>query len=74
MDSQAKGNAKFQKKIDNHVAMIAALQKALDRRNIYRATANAFMRKLLKENRVTKEELREYFKPMKEFEDLKELE
>lgn len=67
-------DSKYQTRINRHLETIRELQIALEHRNIYRATANSFFRKLLKENRVTKEELREYFKPLKEYKSLPEIE
>lgn len=67
-------DSKYQKRITRHLETIKSLQATLEHRNLYRATANAFIRKLLKENRVTKEELRDYFRPLREYRPLPELE
>lgn len=69
-----KETSKWQKKINRHLNTIAKLQLSIDNRNIYRANANAFIRKLLKENRVTTDELKQYFRPMKEYKPLPEIE
>lgn len=56
------GDSKYQKTINRHLNTIHTQQADLETAKLYRQQASAFIKKLLDENRVTKEELAPYFK------------
>ena len=55
-------NSKDQKRINRHLATIHKQQHDLGTAKVYRRQASEFIKKLLDENRITKEELAVYFK------------
>ena len=55
-------DSKHQKRFNRYLKIIHTQQTHLETAKLYRQQASAFVDKLLDENRVTKEELAQYFK------------
>lgn len=64
--NQAKADAAHQNEIDRLHGMITALQKANKIKRVYIDNANALVGKLLKEGRITKDEIKIYFPKKRE--------
>jgi hypothetical protein len=60
-----KGKSKLSKKTNRHHKIMNDLQEAIAKRNDFITQTNLFIKKLLSENRVTKDELRVFYKPYK---------
>ena len=60
-----KTRSTYQKKLNKCRKEMANVTRALKKRKEYTRNADLFIRKLLYEGRITKEELREFFKPIK---------
>jgi polyhydroxyalkanoate synthesis regulator phasin len=65
MEGHEKGISKLHKKNNRLHKMLDEMTRSVEKRKIYTQNADRFIRMLLQEGRTTKEELNQFFKPIK---------